>query len=207
MKAGIQAIIEKITEEAQEHSAGRYEQIKNDIDGEINGENVVYHNEQVKRREILIKNNEYEYARRFEQLGSRFNREILKYQHELTDEIFDMAVSKLKEAPKAEFLNMLKSAIRELARERRESGFTLYFGEFSCDKLEKAEIEKAVKDTGGVKISISSEFISKKSGFVISDDEVEYNCLFEDLIEDKKNELTAEIFTEVFGGFDAGAEL
>ena len=200
MKAGIQAIIQKIGAEAEEHSRDYFEKIKDDIDGQINGENIIYRDEQGKRREIFIKNNEHEYARMFERLGSRLNREILRYQRELADGIFDMAVSKLRDVSKAEFFNMFKAALKELTDDFPGGGsFILHLGEFSGGKLESSEIEEAAKETGRINIVLDPGFIPKKSGFVLSDERIEYNYLFEDLIEDKKNEQTAQILKEVFG--------
>lgn len=194
MKDGIHAIIQKINADAEEHGGAHFEQIKNIIDEEINNENYIYLRELEKRREMLKRTNEQEYARIFERMVSRLNREILKYQHNLTDEIFDMAVSKLRDISEKEFSDMFRSAIKGL-----KGRFVLYLGELSKGRLDITEIEKAVKESDGTDIILSSETIPKKSGFVLRDDRVEYNCLFEDLIEDKKNGQAASIMKELFG--------
>ena len=192
MRAGIQAIVQKINVDAEEHSGGRRDQMKGEIDAEINNDTAVYLNDLAKRREMLQKHNEQEYIRLFERMSSRLNREILTYQHILIDEIFDMAVSKLRDASKKEFTDMFKAAIKNF-----KGDFILHLGELSKDKLDMAEIEN-----GDINIILSGEFIPKKSGFVLRDDRVEYNCLFEDLIEDKKNGQSASILKEVFGDVD-----
>jgi len=196
MKAGIQAIIQKINIDAEQHSNSRREQIMNDIDEEINGANIIHQNELAKRREMLIKHNEREYARLFERMSSRLNREILTYQHNLIDGIFDMAVSKLRNASDEELSDMFKAAVRDL-----KGSFILYVGELSKSRLDINNIEKIIKEkeNDGLDIVLSPETIPKKSGFVLSDDRVEYNCLFEDLIEDMKNGQAASILKEVFG--------
>lgn len=149
---------------------------------------------------MLQKHNGLEYARLFERISSRLNREILTYQHNLIDEIFDMAALKLMNASKEEFTDMFKSAVKELSRNSNGGNFTLYLGEFSISKLDKTAIENV--NINDITIILSDEFIPKKSGFVLSDDRVEYNCLFEDLIEDRKNEQSASILKEVFGDSD-----
>ena len=158
---------------------------------------------------MLEKHNELEYARLFERMNSRLNREILTYQHNLIDEIFDMAALKLRNASKDEFTDMFKAAVKELSRNSngdnsggnnpRGGSFTLYLGERSKGKLDKTEIENNNININDITIALSDEFIPKKSGFVLRDDRVEYNCLFEDLIEDKKTGQSASILKEVFG--------
>lgn len=196
MIEGIHAIIQKISVDAQQDGNEYFEQRKKSIDEEINNENAVYLSELDKRREMLKKNNEYEYDRMLERMVSRLNRDILTYQHNLIDEIFDMAVLKLRDISEKDFAKMFRCAIKGL-----EGDFVLHLGELSKDRLDTAEIEKAVKEieNGGINIVLSGETIPKKSGFVIMDDRVEYNCLFEDLIDDKKNEQAAAILKEIFG--------
>jgi len=199
--AGIQAIVQKINVDAEQHGSEHRDQMKNEIDAEINSETALYLSDLAKRREMLQKHNELEYARLFERIGSRLNREILTYQHNLIDEIFDMAASKLRESSKEEFTDLFKAAVKDL-----KGDFILYLGEFSIDKLDKTEIERQIKKENNgknhINIILSDEFIPKKSGFVLRDERVEYNCLFEDLIEDKKNRQSASILQEVFGDYD-----
>ena len=194
MKAGIQAIIQKINADAEEHGAAQYAQIKNNIDAEISSGNKIYSDDFAKRREMLKKHNELEYARLLERLSSRLYREVLSYQHNLINEIFDMAAEKLKNAPPEEFAEMFKSVIKNL-----KGSYVLYLGEYSVNKLGEAEIAKIIKRRRTIEIALSEEFIPHKSGFILSDDRVEYNCLFEDLIEDKKSRQTALIMQELFG--------
>ncbi|MCL2814764.1 MAG: hypothetical protein FWD23_09210 [Oscillospiraceae bacterium] len=196
IKEGVHAIIQKIGIDSQEHSGDYRKQRKNSTDEKISRENAVFLEDLAKRREMLKKNNEREYARMSERLVSRLRREILTYQHNLIDEIFDMAVSKLKNASKEEFTDMFKAAVKGL-----KGSFVLYMGELSTGKLDMAEIVKTAKENGGMEIAASSEVIPQKSGFVLRDERVEYNCLFEDLIEDKKNTQAASVLKEVFGDF------
>ena len=194
MKAGIQAIIMKINEDADEHSNERYAQIKDAVDCAINDENSMYQEESNKQREVLKKHSEHEYLRRLEYQRSRLNRELLVCQHELTGEIFDQAVSKLRDTSNDEFSAMLKSAVKGL-----KGAFTLHPGALSCEKLDSRAIKEAENTSSELTITLSDETIPHKSGFVLRDDRVEYNHLFEDLVEDMKNERAATIMKDIFG--------
>jgi len=194
MKAGIHAIIMKINEEAAQHGGERYAQIKNAIDQEIDGENALYREESGKQHEVLRKHNEHEYKRRLEYQRSRLNRELLVYQHELTDEIFDMAVVKLREVSDEEFTAMFKAAVKGM-----KGRYTLHLGALSAGKLDSSVLEAVMEENAGLDVYLSSVPIRHKSGFVLRDDRVEYDHLFEDLVEDMKSERAASIMKEVFG--------
>jgi len=191
MKKGIQAIIRKIQADAEQHSTERYTQIKENIDKEIKNENEFYLDDHNKRKDILKNHNELEYSRLLERLSSRLNREILTYQHSLIDEIFDMAVIKLREASEQEFSEMFKAAVKDL-----QGNFVALLGEFSKNKLNIDAIKEVTND--GLRIFLSDEIVPGKSGFILRDDRVEYNCLFENLIDDKKNDQSAAVLKEVF---------
>ena len=190
---GVQAIIQKINSDAEQHGNERYTQLTNDIDDEINKENAFYREEFDKRREMLIKHNEFEYMRLHERLSSRLHRELLTYQRDLLDEIFEMAIYKLRNASKIEFSDMFKAAVNGL-----EGSYILYIGALSEGRIDTRTIEETVKENKGLDITLDAMTIANKSGFVLADDRVEYNCLFEDLIEDKKIEQAAAVLKEVF---------
>jgi len=184
----------KINEDADQHGGERYAQIKSAIDQEIDGENALYREDSNKQHEVLKKHNEHEYARRLEYQRSRLNRELLVYQHELTDEIFDMAVVKLRSVSDDEFSMMFKTAVKGM-----KGSYTLYLGALSEGKLNSRALADTAAENEGLDITLSPETIVQKSGFVLRDNRVEYDHLFEDLVEDMKSERTAAIMKEVFG--------
>jgi len=194
MKAAMQAIIMKINEDADRHGGERYAQIKDAIDQEIGGENALYLEESRKQHDILKKHNEHEYARRLEYQRSRLNRDLLIYQQELTNDIFDKAVSKLREVSNDEFAIMFKAAVKGL-----KGNYVLHLGSLSEGKLDGNALGDAIGQNVGLDIALSPDVIAGKSGFTLSDSRVEYNHLFEDLVEDMKSEQSAAIMKEVFG--------
>ena len=194
MKAGIQAIVMKINEDADRHGSERCAQIKDAIDREIDGENSLYREETDKQREVLRKHNEYEYTRRLEYQRSRLNHELQMYQHELADEIFDIAVEKLRDASADEFSAMFKAAVAGL-----KGPFVMYLGALSVNKLDSRVLGDALGENVGLDLVLSSETIPFKSGFILRNERVEYDHLFEDLVEDMKGGQVATIMKDVFG--------
>ena len=194
MKTGLYAIITKINDEAELEAETRYAQVKTAVDADIEDENALYREEMAKQREVLRKHNEHEYARRLEYHRSRLNRDILVYQRELTDEIFRTAVIKLRDTSGDYFALMFKAALKGLS-----GRFTLYLGELSQGRLDSRVVAEACVGNDSLTVTLSGETIPRKSGFVLSDGNVEYDHLFEDLAEDMKSTQAAAIMKEVFG--------
>lgn len=194
MKTGINAIIKKIDEEAQQHSEKRYAQLKSTIDLDADSEKQLYREELDKQLSALKKHFEHEYERRIEYQRRRMNRELLEYKHELSDQIFAKVVRKFRDVTDEEFSAMFNAAVKEL-----KGRYTLQLGARTEGKLDSRALEDAMKRYEGLEIVFSGETIPNKSGFVISDERVEYNCLLEDLVEDLKNDRLAAIMKEVFG--------
>jgi len=190
----MQAIIQMIKEDAEAHGSERYAQIKTAVDQEIAAEKAMHRDEFRKLHESLKQQNDYEFARRLEYQRNRLNRELLLYQHELTAEIFDLTVSKLREAVVGKFPAFLAAATRGL-----EGDYILQLGALSEGAIDEQAIRDVAGANTGLAIRLSADAIPDKSGFILTNELVEYSYLFEDVVEDKKNALTAEIMNEVFG--------
>ena len=193
MKEGIQSIIKNIDSDAARHSGERLEQLNAATDREIARENEAFRAEMDQRRDMLLAHNEEELRHRLERHSRRLERALLTYRRELLDEIFDMAVRELRIISDKEYAEIFLTATRDLV-----GSFTLHIGEYSDGKIGPEIVEEAVRLSSGLDISISPVLIPGKSGFVIKDKRVEYDYLFEDMIEDIKSEKSALILREVF---------
>jgi len=193
MKDGIQAIIRLIDTDATMHGDEQYDRLKASTDREIERENALFKSELDQRREMLLSNNKHELRRRLERYNRRLNRELLTYRQELLDRIFDMAVEKLRDISEEEYSDIFEAAIKDI-----NGCFTLYIGDHSTGKLSESLVKEALKSRDDLEINIYAEPIPGKSGFILKDSRVEYNYLFEDLIDDEKSEQSSLILKEVF---------
>ena len=190
---GVHSIIQKIRADAEGHSGEKYSQITVSIDEEIRDENNRLLEELEKRKDSMKTHYEREYKGLLERFSSRITRELLIYEHDLLDELFDMAVRKLRAASAEEFSRMFKAAVQGLS-----GVFSLHIGELSQGLPGAESIKDAESANSGLSIVLAKGHIPGKSGFVLKDERIEYNCLFEDLVEDKKREQAAAIMYEVF---------
>jgi len=190
---GIHAIIQKTHADAELRSEELCERIRKEAENEISAEQTIQKEEIEKRRQALLKQNEHEYGRLRERMSSRLHRDLLSYRHELLNEIFDLAVEKLKNASEKEYADMFAATVKGL-----KGRFTLYLGEYSVGKLTARDAGKVSAENSGLSIKFSHEVVLKKSGFSLRDEKVEYSCIFEDLIKDIKGEQAATLLREVF---------
>lgn len=193
MNEGIQAIVRQIDADAAAHSQERLSQIKARTDSEITRENERFAADLTRRREMLVTNNNHELRHRLERYSRRLNRWLFLYRRELLDEIFDMAAEKLSAISGQEYMDIFINAIGKL-----RGDFTLYIGEYSREKLSAETVWNAARQVEGFDIVMSPDYIPRKNGFILSNGAVEYNYLFEDMIEDRKNELSSLMQKEVF---------
>ncbi|MDR0220713.1 MAG: hypothetical protein LBI54_04820 [Lachnospiraceae bacterium] len=193
---GVQAIIQKIHIDAEQHSNERSMQIKNACDEAVSGENALFSDDYKMRREGLLAHNEHEYDVLRARLSNRFNRELSTYRHSLVNEIFERAEAKLLAATDEELAGMFL-----LLAENIMGDFTLYMGENSVGKISKETLNKAMEANLALRVTLDKSVIPHKSGFMLSDEWVEYNCLFEDIIENQKNEQASLLIKEVFGEY------
>jgi len=196
MKARVQHIVDRIITEAEQHSELRYDEITGSIRDRIESENQAQSDNLHKRRDLLLRHNEREYLRLLEQLESRFSRDRLAYEHSLVDEIFEDALVKLRESTNEEFYTMFSEAVRDLT-----GTYTLLPGRLSAGKINAADVERATSGNPELHITLGDTTIAAKSGFLLQNQFVEYNCLFEDLIEQLKSENSALIHMELFKDF------
>ena len=193
MNEGIQAIVRQIDSDATTHGQERLSHMNAQTDAEIERENARFVDDLKKRREMLLTNNNHELRHRLERYSRRLNHWLFLYRRELLDEIFDMAAKKLSAISGQEYMEIFIGAIGKLS-----GCFTLQIGEYSREKLSADMVWNAARQVEGFDIVMSPDYIPSKNGFILSNGAVEYNYLFEDMIEDKKNELSPLILKEVF---------
>jgi len=191
---GIQAITQKIHEDAQLYADKKFGQIKSDIDGAIAKENERHKTDFEKRCSQLKIHHKHEYEIHKDILESRINHEILKFKHELVNEIAEEAVRKLRSISCEEFKALFSRSVKGL-----QGSFELELGEYSEGKLTDNVINMICNENNGLRIAFNSNLTPKKSGFLFRNSTVEYNCFFEDIVEDIKNRRLSEVLKEVFG--------
>ena len=196
VKAMEQVIINKILDQARDDSVELKNKQRAGAEAVLKSQTEKYQHEYEKHQLLHKRHKEQELEDAIERRSSALNRELLNYLQQLYNEIFELAVAKLRAISEEEFAFLFEHAVADV-----RGDFTLYLGELTGDKLKPAVIERIVSGKDGLNMTLCPDTIPNKSGFMFADDFIEYNCLFEDLMKEKKDEQAASILKEVF--FDA----
>ena len=192
-KAMGQIIIRKIHDQARDNSAELMKKRKASDEAMLESQMEKSRLEHKKHMELHEKTKEQELEDALERRSGAYNRELLNYQQQLYDEIFELAVDKLRTISTVEFVSLLEGAAKGV-----RGNYILYLGALTQDKITLSDVDRIVSENEGLHITLSPKPIAGKSGFVFTDDFIEYNCLFEEVMETKKDEQAAEILKEVF---------
>jgi len=195
MKNNVHAILNQIREdyekEAEEVLIESQKENEKEIENELNAISSDIEN----RKDKFIRSKESSLKVSIERKESRIHRQYLSYKRELLEEIFAEAVNKLDNMPKEDFYNFCQA---ELKKANLKGDFEFRLGEFTKDLLTNEDLIKISEKLPDMNISISDKIVGKKGGFVLLDDNIVYNFLFEDIVEDKKISDVAMVAQEVF---------
>lgn len=107
--------------------------------------------------------------------------------------VFDQAKAQMENWDDTQFKAFLLGVLQQF---EADEGITLVLGEKSTDKLTADWLKEETADL--YPIDLSKEVISKKAGFLIRHKGIDYNYFFEDMIEDSKEELVADVSQRLF---------
>ncbi|RPA65438.1 hypothetical protein EF384_00090 [Aerococcus agrisoli] len=116
--------------------------------------------------------------------------EKLQAKQALLDSVYQEAIVGLQQLSSEEFTGLIQGAYSQLdTLENAE----LKIGEFSQHQFDADQV-RAIND----QVQIAAEFIPKRSGFIISQNDVDYNFTFEAIIEQKKAVLAPKLVKHAF---------
>lgn len=193
MNDNVLNIIQLIHSDFQLESNEIVEKAKEEAESLYNEEWNGYQQEYTKRKEKLQKHASSELEIIAERKAQRLHRELLTYKNELLNEIFNKAAEKLNNLGKEQFQDYFNSAIDTA---KLSGTFKLFIGEHSKNKVDQNMLNNV--ENSELKLILQNTYIPNKGGFLINNEKVEYNFLFEDLLEDIKRTSGAKIAKEVF---------
>ena len=120
----------------------------------------------------------------------------LAAKQEVIEEAFDLALSKLRALPEAEYVELLaRLAVQASATGKEE----LIFSPEDREKVGGAVVSAANGQLGNGALTVSEQTRPINGGFILSDGAVEVNCSFETLVRLQKAEITGEVTGLLFG--------
>lgn len=148
----------------------------------------------------VLENTENERAeverRAMSMAGLEVRKMRLELKQKLLQRAFDEALGKLTGMPEADYEKLLVS----LASDAAQDGAKLVFSPADREKHGKAVVEavNAALRSDGAAVSLSDETRNIPGGVIVINGRVEINCAFDALLNDRREELTAEIAKILF---------
>lgn len=113
----------------------------------------------------------------------------LQAKQDVIAESFELALEKLLDMSEKDYLTFIEGQLKEFKGQSGEIMLNEKDGKKLASKLSKL-VDK--------KLKVSSDPVNIKGGFILKQGDITINCSLEKLLEDKKEELTSEIASELF---------
>ncbi len=114
----------------------------------------------------------------------------LQAKQALLEKVYQQAIVELQQLSSEEFTSFIKGALDQVAG---TENLTLTVGEFSQHQFDADQV-KALNPS----IQLDDTFLPKRSGFVLSNEEVDYIFTFESIIDQKKKALAPKLVKQAF---------
>ncbi|SPT62690.1 Uncharacterised protein [Aerococcus viridans] len=114
----------------------------------------------------------------------------LQAKQALLEKVYNQAIVELQQLSSEEFTGFIKNALNQVAG---TENLTLTVGEFSQHQFDADQV-KALNPS----IQLDDTFLAKRSGFILSNEEVDYNFTFESIIDQKKKALAPKLVKQAF---------
>ena len=198
MKQGLQEIITRIHQDAVDDSEAELRRLTEADEAARLRERQIAEGDYEKHHESLLKQLQLEELRLMERLQGRFQREVLEYQQELVDGIFNSAGDKLRAMSPSVFAALLHTVLQDL-----QGSYRLRLGAMSAHMLDAEAVAAISAQYENVEIRLSKNTLPHSSGFILFNDETEYNFIFEELLGLVKEEQGAAIYMEIFSAWQS----
>ena len=136
-------------------------------------------------------------ARKFEQdkhaLQIYKRNQLLSEKQKVLTAVFNQAEEQMNQWTDSEFQQFLFSVLKQ---HKDSSTIELIVGQESVNKVTNDWINKVAKEV--VNVQLSTKTISKKNGFILKKSGIQYNYLFDELLNDIKGQLVSSVSKQLF---------
>lgn len=116
--------------------------------------------------------------------------EILQVKRELLNRVFEEVLAVMTSWSGETLVSFIEAAVQQLSSEQE---IQLILGEYSQSQLSDTDKSRLAEH-----VSLVDEVISQKAGFVLRQDGIEYNYLFDALMADLQQEYSPELARKAF---------
>jgi V/A-type H+-transporting ATPase subunit E len=150
--------------------------------------------EKIKQLQLIDKRLKEDYEKNQDSLENQRRDEILTEKQHFLYNVFEEAQTTMEQWDEIRFQQFLLSVLEQF---KTMETIELVLGEKSSQKVSETWIDNAVQK--GLSVSLSTETIDKKTGFIIKDKTgIQYNYLFDSLITEIRRQIIPSISKKLF---------
>ncbi|RLK64032.1 hypothetical protein D3H64_01540 [Atopobacter sp. AH10] len=147
----------------------------------------------LEQKELINRREQMRYERLTQKLTNQKNQDILAHKRSLLEDLFQQSYEVMANWSSASLAEFIKEVLLSLDESHQ---YVLSLGERSAKHLSAQDQELLAKQFPQIKWS--EKQIEKRAGFVLSDDMINLNYFFDDLLSDLRKEFGAELARKAF---------
>ena len=183
-----------ILADLEKESKQRIEVATKEQEERINQMNAQYSQQEMAKKTALKQEAKSQYEKEQQTILNASKKEVLRVKRELLESVFEDVLQVMSTWSGETLRLFIESAIRKLPKQQT----TLTFGEQTVSRL--SDEDKHALTSQFTFVHIDAATLPKKAGFVLKQEGIEYNYLFEALIEDLKEEYSPILARKAFIG-------
>ena len=184
-----------ILADLEKESKQRIEVATKEQEERINQMNAQYSQQEMAKKTALKQEAKSQYEKEQQTILNASKKEVLRVKRELLESVFEDVLQVMSTWSGETLRLFIESAIRNLPKQQPT---TLTFGEDTVSRL--SDEDKHALTSQFAFVNIDEATLPKKTGFVLKQEGIEYNYLFEALIEDLKEEYSPILARKAFIG-------
>ena len=184
-----------ILADLEKESKQRIEVATKEQEERINQMNAQYSQQEMAKKTALKQEAKSQYEKEQQTILNASKKEVLRVKRELLESVFEDVLQVMSTWSGETLRLFIESPIRKLPKQQQT---TLTFGEDTVSRL--SDEDKHALTSQFAFVHIDEATLPKKAGFVLKQEGIEYNYLFEALIEDLKEEYSPILARKAFIG-------
>lgn len=191
--ADLKLLTERIVEKEKAAIRDDIEKAKKEAEDDVQAAEAEAVQKRAQEKEAIKAEYQQEYTIRKNTLEIKRRNEVLAVKQDLLHKVFQEAKRELDQMDPSVFKTFVAGVI---ARFKSDEMISVRLGEKSADAISQHWLEANSPSTMDVRLL--EETVPKRAGLLIEKDGIEYNFLFEALVEDAKMSILPDISEELF---------
>jgi len=191
--ADLKLLTERVVEKGKAALRQKVEQTQVEAEDEVQASQAAEVANRQQLKDDVKAKVEKEYAIKKNTLEIQKRNQILSAKQNVLSKVIVDAKEKMDTLDSTTFQTFVVGVLQQF---RNEKAVTLTFGEKSANLVDADWIQK--NGPKELTVHVSSETIPNKSGFIVEKDGIDYNFIFDTLVDEVKSDILSDISNELF---------